>query len=373
MIRTNKLQESHCLIFRDKLLLPSEGFIPTHYRNFNKLKPVYVANKFDWRANDIKEKKILTVQNSLAKFWFKQTGNFNLAIFDNLAPVVVHAHFGRGGALALPIAKKLELPLYVTYHGGDATKHTHQSKKFFPTIYQKRLKMLQTYASGFLCVSKFIMKRLEEQGFPKHKLILHYIGINCDKLVKPEKKNGPLLFAGRLTDKKGVDNLILAMHKIKNLGVPQPILDIVGSGPQEVELKKLACGLKNVRFLGWQTPLELQKLMAKATAVIVPSREADNGDCEGLPTVVLEAIRAGAIVLASNHAGIPEIIQHEVTGLLTPENDTDALAHAIANISENSHSMLSLATKAQKRLKDDFDSMKQSRRLEKILLGDIYN
>ena len=369
-MQSKKVINPHCIVFRDKILLPSEGFIQTHYHAFNKLRPVYLANKLGWHENEIKEKKILTSTTSIGQFWFKQTGKLSLKNINNLNPQVIHAHFGRGGALVLPLAQKLGLPLYVTYHGGDATKYTHQKSRIIPTIYQRRLKNLQSYATGFLCVSKFIAQRLADQGFPRHKLITHYIGINCKNIIKPTIKNGPMLFVGRLTKKKGVDLLLKAIRKLQEEKKgPLPSLYIAGSGSQEASLKKLANGLKTIKFIGWQNHIALQKIMKDAQAVIVPSREANDGDCEGLPTVILEAIRAGTVVIATNHAGIPEIIEDKVSGLLTPEGDINALADSLQYVMLNQNKIVSFVKTAQSRLRKDFNATKQSKRLQEILLG----
>ena len=368
-MQSKKVINQHCIVFRDKILLPSEGFIQTHYHEFNKLRPVYLANKLGWHENEIKEKKILTSTTSIGQFWFKQTGKLSLKNINNLNPQVIHAHFGRGGALVLPLAQKLGLPLYVTYHGGDATKYTHQKSRIIPTIYQRRLKNLQSYANGFLCVSKFIAQRLADQGFPRHKLITHYIGINCKNIIKPTIKNGPMLFVGRLTKKKGVDLLLKAIRKLQEKKGPLPSLYIAGSGSQEESLKKLANGLKTIKFIGWQNHIALQKIMKDAQAVVVPSQEADDGDCEGLPTVILEAIRAGTVVIATNHAGIPEIIEDKVSGLLTPEGDINALADSLQYVMLNQNKIVSFVKTAQSRLIKDFNATKQSQRLQEILLG----
>jgi len=368
-MQSKKVINPHCIVFRDKILLPSEGFIQTHYHAFNKLRPVYLANKLGWHENEIKEKKILTSTTSIGQFWFKQTGKLSLKNINNLNPQVIHAHFGRGGALVLPLAQKLGLPLYVTYHGGDATKYTHQKSRIIPTIYQRRLKNLQSYANGFLCVSKFIAQRLADQGFPRHKLITHYIGINCKNIIKPTIKNGPMLFVGRLTKKKGVDLLLKAIRKLQEKKGPLPSLYIAGSGSQEASLKKLANGLKTIKFIGWQNHIALQKIMKDAQAVVVPSQEADDGDCEGLPTVILEAIRAGTVVIATNHAGIPEIIEDKVSGLLTPEGDINALADSLQYVMLNQNKIVSFVKTAQSRLRKDFNATKQSKRLQEILLG----
>ena len=361
------------IVFRDKLLLPSEGFIKTHYTAFNAANLVYLASHFGWRAAELDGQMMATAPDSLRRLWFKQTGRTRiLPDLKALAPQSVHAHFGRGGALALPLAEALGVPLFVTFHGGDATKETHQRRRLIPTIYQRRLSHLQAYASGFLCVSQFVADRLAAQGFPKAKLITHYIGIDVFGMQQPGQRQGRLLFIGRLVDKKGVDILLAAMRRLHQSDSKiKPGLDIAGSGPLEVELRAQAADLPSVRFLGWQTPDQLSRILHKAHTVVVPSRIAADGDCEGLPTVVLESIRAGVPVVASDHAGIPEIIRHEETGFLVPENDPDALAAALLAASQTGDQMRQMVARAQQRLQHDFNAATQSQKLQQYLLGNV--
>ena len=361
------------IVFRDKLLLPSEGFIKTHYTAFNAANLVYLASHFGWRAAELDGQMMATAPDSLRRLWFKQTGRTRiLPDLKALAPRSVHAHFGRGGALALPLAEALGVPLFVTFHGGDATKETHQRRRLIPTIYQRRLSHLQAYASGFLCVSQFVANRLAAQGFPKAKLITHYIGIDVSGMQQPEQRQGRLLFIGRLVDKKGVDILLAAMRRLQQSDSKTvPGLDIAGSGPLEAELRAQAADLSSVRFLGWQTPEQLSRILHKAQVVVVPSRIAADGDCEGLPTVVLESIRAGVPVVASEHAGIPEIIRHEETGFLVPENDPDALAAALLAASQTGDQMRQMVARAQQRLQRDFNAATQSQKLQQYLLGNV--
>ena len=361
------------IVFRDRLLLPSEGFIKTHYTAFDAAGLVYLASYFGWRAAELDGQMMATAPDSLRQFWFKQTGRTRiLPDLKALAPRSVHAHFGRGGALALPLAEALGVPLFVTFHGGDATKETHQRCRLIPTIYQRRLAHLQAYASGFLCVSQFVADRLAAQGFPKAKLITHYIGIDVSGMQQPEQRQGRLLFIGRLVDKKGVDILLAAIRRLHQSDSKiVPGLDIAGSGPLEAELRAQAADLPSVRFLGWQTPDQLSHILHKAHTVVVPSRIAADGDCEGLPTVVLESIRAGVPVVASDHAGIPEIIRHEETGFLVPENDPDALAAALLAASQTGDQKRQMVARAQQRLQHDFNAATQSQKLQQYLLGNV--
>jgi colanic acid/amylovoran biosynthesis glycosyltransferase len=90
-----------------------------------------------------------------------------------------------------------------------------------------------------------------------------------------------------------------------------------------------------------------------------------------LPTVVLESIRAGVPVVASDHAGIPEIIRHEETGFLVPENDPDALAAALLAASQTGDQMRQMVARAQQRLQRDFNAATQSQKLQQYLLGSV--
>ena len=109
--------------------------------------------------------------------------------------------------------------------------------------------------------------------------------------------------------------------------------------------------------------------MRRAQAVVVPSRIAADGDCEGLPTVVLESIRGGLPVVATNHAGIPEIIRDQETGFLVPENDPDLLAAALSVIVQQGDNIQQMVVNAQARLQQNFNAAIQSEKLQRRLLG----
>ena len=370
------LGQQNCLVFRDKLLLPSEGFIPNHYTGFDRLRPVYVANQFGWQADRLSGAQISTASGALARLFYKQFGFCaDVTRFydeDGRPPAVMHAHFGRGGALGMPLAKALGIPLYVTFHGGDATKKTHRQNRLIPTVYQRRLAQLNEYVSGYLCVSDFVASRLRAHGFPAAKLRTHYIGIPLDDMAPPTARDrrAPLLFVGRFVEKKGLDCLVMAMRRLAE-SHPDICLEIAGSGPEETQLRGAAADLPQIRFLGWQTPEELSHRLATCSAMVVPSQEAANGDCEGLPTVVLEAICAGVPVIATAHAGIPEIIRDGETGLIVPERDVAALARAIKQHLAMGDAAMQMVVAAQKRVRADFDAAIQSRRLQDILLAGV--
>ena len=88
-----------------------------------------------------------------------------------------------------------------------------------------------------------------------------------------------------------------------------------------------------------------------------------------MPTVILEGIRAGAPILASHHAGIPEIIKDGITGMLAPENSATALAAMIKQAMVASQKLPDLVKNAQSRIRKDFDASKQSKKLQDILIA----
>ena len=362
-----------CLVFRDKLLLPSEGFIANHYTAFDALRPVYVANQFGWRAAELSGRQIATTSSTLTRFAFKQFGTAidpsRFTDGSGRPPAVMHAHFGRGGALALPLARALDIPLFVTFHGGDATKQTHQRSRLLPSVYQRRLARMHDYVCAYLCVSDFVAGRLRAQGFPQAKLRTHYIGVPLTQMAPPTARtaDAPLLFVGRFVEKKGIDTLLAAMRLVAASN-PAIRLEIAGSGPLHHHMRTQASDLPGVTFLGWQTPDQLAARLASCSAMVVPSQQAANGDCEGLPTVVLEALRAGVPVVATRHAGIPEIITDGETGLLVKERDPAALAAAILRHYAMGDAAQTFVNAGQKRLRVDFDAAQQSRRLQQILL-----
>jgi glycosyltransferase involved in cell wall biosynthesis len=287
-----------------------------------------------------------------------------------LAPRLVHAHFGRGGALALPIARALGVPLVVTFHGGDATKDKHYRRGLLPTIYQQRLAALQREAALFICVSEFIRDRLLARGFPPEKLFVHRYGVELDGAADTEPPRPPhpyLLFAGRFVEKKGIGFLIEAMRRLAAEGKDIRLM-LVGDGEIAGALRRQAADVPNVGFPGWLPNRELRQWMRGALAVCVPSVETAEGDAEGLPNVVLEAMAAGAPVVATHHAGIGEAVEDGRTGLLVPPGDATALTAALRRLIDEPQTARAMGEEARRVALDRFDALTQSRRLEAKLL-----
>jgi glycosyltransferase involved in cell wall biosynthesis len=202
--------------------------------------------------------------------------------------------------------------------------------------------------------------------------LVQHSGVNLDTPIEPGDPSpaGYVMFAGRFVEKKGVAYLIEAVRRLEAEGRSVRLV-LVGAGPLEAELRRATASLKHVEFRGWMPNNELRRWMRGALALCVPSVHAADGDAEGLPTVVIEAMAAGTPVIGSDHAGIGEAIDDGHTGFLVPEQDSDALAVALRRLLDNPSLRGQLGENALSAAAEHFDMFKQSRRLETRLLDVI--
>jgi len=366
------------LVYRDRLVPRSEvHFLRRLYIGFERLLPVWIGRHRDEGLAELGVEPLLLggsgIRGCLDRALFKHFGALPAKPdLRALRPVLVHAHFGRGGALALPIARALRVPLVVTFHGGDATKDSHYRRCIPPTVFRRRLAALQREAALFICVSDHIRDSLLARGFPPDKLLVHRYGVELDPAASERECAGEgkeVLFAGRFVEKKGVAVLLEAMRLLDPAARPRLVM--VGDGPIAEPLKAISAPLGNVEFTGWLPNAELRQRMRGALAVCVPSLAASDGDAEGLPNVVLEAMAEGVPVIASRHAGIPEAVEHEISGLLVPPGDPDALAAGLRRLVQEPELGRRLGFRAREIAVERFSAVEQSRRLEAILLRAI--
>jgi glycosyltransferase involved in cell wall biosynthesis len=368
------------LVYRHRLAPQSEvGFLRRFYLGFERLRPVWLGYHLEEGAAALADKPLRLGRGG-------PIGTIDRALFRHfgiapaapdlraLRPLVLHAHFGRGGALALPLARRLGIPLVVTFHGADATKERHYRRHLLPPVYQRRLTALQSEAALFVCVSEFVRDRLLERGFPPEKLEVIHQGIELDAALPPSLgaaaprwEEPYILFVGRFVAKKGLSDLIRAMHLLGDRGSDARLV-LVGDGPLAGALREEARGLARVSFPGWLPNDAVRLAMRRAAAVCVPSVTAASGDAEGLPSVVLEAMAEAAPVVASRHAGIAEAIDHGHSGLLVPEGDPLALADALEHLAAQPALRARLGAAARSVAAERFNANRQSRRLEAALL-----
>jgi|SRR5580658_4643392 colanic acid/amylovoran biosynthesis glycosyltransferase len=364
------------LVYRDRIVPRSEAqFLRRLYIGFEQLVPHWIGCRLDAGLADLGvEPSILGrsgILGAVDRALFKQFGILpSRPDLRALEPRIIHAHFGRGGTLALPIARSLGIPLVVTFHGGDATKEKHYRRRLLPTIYQRRLEQLKREAAAIICVSDFIRDRLLARGFPAGKLEVIRYGVEPapDEPGIPAAPEPYALFVGRFVEKKGIVHLLDAIRLLRARGQPLSLV-LIGDGPLAETLKSAAADLADVRFIGWQSQEMVRGWMRHALALCVPSVVAREGDAEGLPNVVLEAMATATPVIGSRNAGIGEAIADNVTGLLVPPGEPAALAAALARLIDDPAARAAMAVAARRRAAEHFSASTQSRLLEATLLA----
>jgi glycosyltransferase involved in cell wall biosynthesis len=140
-----------------------------------------------------------------------------------------------------------------------------------------------------------------------------------------------LVFVGRLVEKKGAIYLLRALPRVL-AHRPRVRLFVVGEGPLKEDLAAEAARLgieTAVSFLGRRGHDEVARRLGESRVAVVPSVVDRNGETDGMPTVVVEAMAAGARVVGTAVDGIPDVIEHHRNGWLCPAKDPEALATAI--------------------------------------------
>jgi len=173
----------------------------------------------------------------------------------------------------------------------------------------------------FLAPSQFVRDKFVEHGWDgdQFAVLPHFQQIH--PMREPQRDESPLLYFGRLSAEKGVDDLLRSMQKIPHLR-----LIIAGDGPQRCELQELAAalGLSNVVFVGHVGRAERDALIARSRFTVLPSHAY-----ETLGKTILESYAEGRAVVASDLGSRRELIDEGETGLLYRTGDVDELAEAI--------------------------------------------
>src|SRR6266545_8212051 len=240
-------------VFNCVLLSRSETFVRAQGEALQSHQAVYLGSHQMRDGLELPEERTLVVNRGgplgyAAEALFKYTGQAPTLVrkLQRHSPRLIHAHFGFGGALALPLAEQMNLPLVVTFHGADATVRDDVAKNLSHThrIYLRRRQRLFRSASAVICVSNFIRDKVLEQGAPAEKTVVHHIGIDTEFFESRTgvQREPVVLFVGRLVEKKGCDYVIRAMAQLHQ-ALPEVRLKIIGDGPCRASLQMLASQL----------------------------------------------------------------------------------------------------------------------------------
>ena len=173
------------------------------------------------------------------------------------------------------------------------------------------------------------------------------------------ENRGYVLFAGRISEEKGVGTLIEAARVLSGVRFV-----IAGEGPALDGFRELAGGLSNVRFAGYATGDRLEDLIKGAGCVVVPSKSYEN-----LPLSILEAFARGKPVAASELGGIPELVKEGVTGSLFTPGDADSLVKAVDGIMGREDRRMALGRQAREIIQTEYSPQSHYERLMPLYEG----
>jgi colanic acid/amylovoran biosynthesis glycosyltransferase len=271
---------------------------------------------------------------------------------------LIHAHHAQLGLLLLPFKEETSLPLVTSIRGRDATLANQ------PVGYLDGMKMLFEQGELFLPVCQYLAHRINLWGCPAEKIRVLYGGVDLNLFpYKGPNLQGSqnIVSIGRLVEKKGHHILMQAFEKIQSK-FPNATLTIIGGGELEGYIKSLASQLNlgsSFRLLNRVPKSQIPELMGQADIFCAPSITASNGDVEGIPNTIKEAMATGIPVLTTNHAGIPEIITNNQDGVLVRENDVDHLAQALEFMLLNRQLWEGYTLSARQNVEQNFDQNKQ--------------
>ena|SRR5271165_4649231 len=281
----------------------------------------------------------------------------------------IHAHFANDPAQVAHFASLMSgIPFSVTAHAKD--------------IYLTPKRVIRWRAAAAIFVAtctdynaRHLRSLLSSKDCSKIRLVYHGIDLSAfaseRKQCEDTSPESPsmVLSVGRLVPKKGHDDLIAACAVLRDAGHHFRCI-IVGSGPQQRDLEALIDhhALGNVVTLaGSMTHAELIALYRRADLFALAPRIAENGDRDGIPNVIAEAMASGVPVVCTKVSGIPELVRDQLTGILVAPNDPTALAAAIGWLMSDPGRAARLARTARALVEKEFDLWSTTTQLHSLL------
>lgn len=342
---------SHLDLNADKIIFLYGGYTPT-----------YLAGQKNCLENKIRS-KWFSVQDRV-------TGKHEAALKllgRHLKENQINAaliEYGPVGVRCMDLLEQLNIPFIVHFHGYDASRYevVDRFKDGYRGLFKK--------AKSIVVVSEKMKEMLMEMGAPSEKLCLNHYGPNPIFLdVRPDYKSNNILHVGRFVDKKAPHVTIAAFKNLSETH-PEARLKFVGDGPLLESSQELVnqLGLTDkIEFLGIKSPEEIASLMADSLMLVQHSVRAKDGDMEGTPNTILEASAAGLPVVSTMHAGIPDVILHNQTGLLGAENNQEVMAENMKAIFGNRSLAEKLGKAGKKRIKEHFTREKYLGKLQQLV------
>jgi colanic acid/amylovoran biosynthesis glycosyltransferase len=336
------------------------------------------AERFPFDKIDIVPKP--AVLHFFRRLWFRQlrdkpwqlsSGELRtlMMVLEKRNVKLLHIFFGHIAAHQLPLMHSWPKPTIVSFHGADVSIDMEK-----PAYRRATMQMFRAVGRVFVR-SDSLRRAVIALGCDENKIDIVRTGVPIQEFPFQERDfppNGTWRFvqACRLIEKKGLATTLHAFTRFLTQH-PDAKLTIAGAGPLLDELRTLARKLRidnRVFFPGFISQEKLRELFYASHIFLHPSETGRDGNEEGIPNSMLEAMATGLPVFATNHGGIPEAIENGVSGVLVAEGDHEALARKLLESVRDRPFLTRLAHEGAKVIAEKFDQRKQIRRLEEIYL-----
>lgn len=356
------------------------------YRQITGLKrcaPVVITQKRENAERyPFKDVKIVPKPRThfLRRFWFRQLHDKPwqisdaelsklLSVLNETSARLLHIYFGHIAVHLLPLIQAWKYPSVVSFHGADVMVDMDK-----PAYREATLKMLNA-VTLVLVRSESLRRALVDLGSDPRKIEILRTGIPLEEFpfrerAVPNNREWRLVQAGRLIEKKGLPVTLRAFSTFLKQH-PNATITIAGEGPLLPELQKFARELGvagRVSFTGFISQEQLREIYYRSHVFLHPSQTGRDGNQEGIPNSMLEAMATGLPVFATEHGGIPEAIENGVSGMLVPECDAEALARALLNATQDPSFLSRIGRCGADAVRKKFDSQQQAQRLDEIYL-----
>ncbi len=280
----------------------------------------------------------------------------------------LHAHFA---SMATTIARLASLLTGIPY-----SFTAHAKDIFHSSVVPEDLARKIADAHHVVTISDYneaFLRQHYPEAVAQTRLHRIYNGLNLDQFPfrATQQRARTVVAVGRLVEKKGFDVLVDAMALLRDQGRPVPCR-IVGGGEKEAELREQIQRLDLgdlVELTGPMPQHEVRGLVASAGVFAAPCVVGSDGNADGLPTVLLEAMALGTPSISTDVTGVGEAVRHRVTGLQVPQHDAAALAHAIEELLDDSQLSDALAQQARQLIEAEFDTRAQVVALQEAVAG----
>lgn len=277
-------------------------------------------------------------------------------------PQVLHAHLAHPpGAYAMFLSLLSGIPYTFTAHAADIYRT--------PLATEPKLR----HAAGVVAISRYNLAHYRALVPEVRRAAVIHCGVPVDRfeMRARDRVHRPLriVAVGRAVQKKGFGDLLSALSRLDHRTHPWRA-SLIGGGPLMDELRdqRERLGLDELEMTGPRQFHEVQDALADADVFCLPCVEADDGDIDGIPVALMEAMASGCPVLSTTVSGIPELLADDA-GLLVAPHDPDAVAAALRRLIDEPELAPQLSRRGRQRILDDFASDREAERLELFFGG----